>query len=50
MQWFQRLQQRVHHLPTESSWACCVGNGSQDLIFKAFQVLTDPGDTVLVES
>ncbi|KAL5923808.1 hypothetical protein ACKVV1_011443 [Pyricularia oryzae] len=48
--WFLELQNRVHGLSEGHDWSCCVGNGSQDLIFKAFQVFTDPGDAVMVES
>lgn len=49
-QWFQKLQLRVHGLTAAPGWSCCVGNGSQDLIHKSFQVFTDPGDPILIES
>jgi tryptophan aminotransferase len=29
---------------------CCVGNGSQELIHKTFQVFCDPGDPVMLET
>ncbi|TLS21968.1 uncharacterized protein PpBr36_09659 [Pyricularia pennisetigena] len=48
--WFLELQKRVHGFSKGENWSCCVGNGSQDLIFKAFQVFTDPGDAVMIES
>ncbi|KAH8746383.1 pyridoxal phosphate-dependent transferase [Diaporthe sp. PMI_573] len=50
VEWFQKLQLRVHGLTAASGWSCCVGNGSQDLIHKSFQVFTDPGDPILIES
>ncbi len=31
-------------------WGCAIGSGSQDLLYKAFQVFTDPGDSVLIET
>ncbi|KAI1338798.1 PLP-dependent transferase [Xylariaceae sp. FL0016] len=49
-QWFEGLQKRVHGLGSSSGWGCCVGNGSQELLHKAFQVFTDPGDPVLIET
>ncbi|KAL5936901.1 hypothetical protein ACKVV1_010357 [Pyricularia oryzae] len=48
--WFLELQERVHGFSGGHDWSCCVGNGSQDLIFKAFQVFTDPEDAVMIES
>ncbi|KAI6350851.1 hypothetical protein MCOR25_010341 [Pyricularia grisea] len=48
--WFLELQKRVHGSSNGHNWSCCVGNGSQDLIFKAFQVFTDPEDAVMIES
>ncbi|KLJ09634.1 hypothetical protein EMPG_14960 [Blastomyces silverae] len=50
IQWFRGLQKRVHGLPESGDWACCVGNGSQELIHRAFQVFTDLGDPVLLET
>lgn len=49
-QWFEGLQQAVHGVGSATTWTCCVGNGSQELIHKAFQVFTDPGDPVLLET
>ncbi|KAL2270583.1 hypothetical protein VTJ83DRAFT_2767 [Remersonia thermophila] len=50
LKWFEGLQQAVHGIEKTSSWMCCVGNGSQELIHKAFQVFTDPGDAVMLET
>jgi tryptophan aminotransferase len=49
-QWFSGLQQAVHGISNSDSWTCCVGNGSQEIIHKAFQVFTDPGDAVMLET
>ncbi|KAL4990755.1 pyridoxal phosphate-dependent transferase [Aspergillus falconensis] len=50
IQWFETLQKRVHGLDEEGGWACCIGNGSQELIHRVMQVFTDPGDPVLLET
>ncbi|PGH10866.1 hypothetical protein AJ79_05226 [Helicocarpus griseus UAMH5409] len=50
IKWFKGLQKRVHGILETNDWACCVGNGSQELIHRAFQVFTDPGDPVLLET
>ncbi|KAK4152104.1 aminotransferase [Chaetomidium leptoderma] len=50
IKWWEGLQQAVHGVGHATSWTCCVGNGSQELIHKAFQVFTDPGDPVLLET
>ncbi|KAL2148023.1 hypothetical protein VTI28DRAFT_79 [Corynascus sepedonium] len=50
LKWLEGLQQTVHGLSSAGSWACCVGNGSQELIHKAFQVFTDLGDPVMLET
>jgi len=50
LKWLDGLQQAVHGLGSSENRMCCVGNGSQDLIHKAFQVFTDPGDPVLLET
>lgn len=48
-QWLLELQEQVHAVGI-SGWSCCIGNGSQDLMFKAFIAFTDPGDPVMIES
>ncbi|KAK2750375.1 putative secondary metabolism biosynthetic enzyme [Myotisia sp. PD_48] len=50
IQWFEELQIKVHGIDANDGWACCVGNGSQELIHRAFQVFTDLGDPVLIET
>ncbi|OJD14341.1 hypothetical protein AJ78_05306 [Emergomyces pasteurianus Ep9510] len=50
IQWFKGLQMRVHGLHEANDWDCCVGNGSQELIHRVFQVFTDLGDPVLLET
>ncbi|KAL4998923.1 pyridoxal phosphate-dependent transferase [Aspergillus recurvatus] len=50
VQWFETLQKRVHGLGEDRGWACCIGNGSQELIHRVMQVFTDPGDPVLLET
>lgn len=41
---------KVHGLRAKDGWGCCIGSGTQELIHKAFQVFTDPGDPVLIET
>lgn len=41
---------RIHGLDAAGTWGCVVGNGSQDLLYKAFQVFTDPGDSILIDT
>lgn len=43
------MQSEFHGRPEDPSWRVSVGSGSQDLIYKAFHALTDPGDVVLIE-
>ena len=40
----------MHNPGIVGTWGCAVGNGSQDLLHKAFQVFTDPGDSVLIDT
>jgi tryptophan aminotransferase len=49
VKFFTEMQTRFHGRKKNPSWRISVGAGSQDLLYKAFQTLTDPGDTVLVE-
>ncbi|KAG8756584.1 hypothetical protein FRC14_002926 [Serendipita sp. 396] len=49
--WFVGLQEVAHNRPANGGeWGLSVGNGSQDLIYKAFSALLNPGDHVLVEA
>jgi tryptophan aminotransferase len=44
-----RMQTKLHSREKDASWRLSVGAGSQDLLFKAYTTLTDPGDVVLIE-
>ncbi|EPQ29921.1 uncharacterized protein PFL1_02593 [Pseudozyma flocculosa PF-1] len=57
--WVEEFQSRLHHRPRVTkaapgvhgeAWRCSFGTGSQDLLTKTFEALTDPGDSVIVES
>ncbi|KAK3314240.1 pyridoxal phosphate-dependent transferase [Apodospora peruviana] len=49
--WFERFQVKLHNPGhPDASWDCAIGSGSQDLLYKAFQVFTDPGDSVLIDT
>ena len=48
--WLSDFQAFVHKRPRDGSWKLTIGAGSQDLIYKAFTALTNPGDSVLVEA
>ncbi|OTA98388.1 hypothetical protein M426DRAFT_258948 [Hypoxylon sp. CI-4A] len=50
VEWFEEFQSELHGIRRNQEWACCIGNGSQELIHRTFQVLTDPGDQVLIET
>ena len=47
---FEELQSKLHGVERNQEWGCCIGNGSQELLHRTFQVLTDPGDAVLIET
>lgn len=57
VEWIIEFQSRVHarvrvnesQKPGEV-WRCSFGNGSQDLLTKAFEALVDAGDSVVLES
>ena len=55
--WIEEFQSRVHRRAkvTEAKqagevWRCSFGNGSQDLLTKAFEALVNEGDSVVLES
>ncbi|KAI2466443.1 PLP-dependent transferase [Annulohypoxylon bovei var. microspora] len=50
IKWFEEFQKKLHGIDRNYGWTCCIGNGSQELIHRTFQVLTDPGDPVLIET
>ncbi|TPX62847.1 hypothetical protein PhCBS80983_g00084 [Powellomyces hirtus] len=47
--WLKDLQSSVHSPPYES-FDVCVGNGSQDVLTKAFEMLLGEGDNLLIEA
>ncbi|THG97515.1 hypothetical protein EW026_g4486 [Hermanssonia centrifuga] len=48
--WFYGLQDVAHGRKVGEGWNISVGNGSQDLIYKAVTALVNPGDAVFVEA
>ncbi|KAH0832991.1 pyridoxal phosphate-dependent transferase [Lanmaoa asiatica] len=49
-EWFVGLQERVHGRKRSEGWRLTIGNGSQDMIFKAINAIVTPGDPILVEA
>ena len=47
--WLKELQIQVHS-PPHSEFDICIGNGSQDVLTKAFEMLIQQGDSILIES
>ncbi|CAG8574289.1 2080_t:CDS:2, partial [Ambispora gerdemannii] len=47
--WLREFQLAMHS-PPYHDFAINIGTGSQDLLTKAFEMLIDPGDNVLIES
>jgi kynurenine/2-aminoadipate aminotransferase len=47
--WLKKLQTIVHS-PPHSDFEICVGAGSQDVLTKAFEMLIDPQDSILIEA
>jgi tryptophan aminotransferase len=49
--WMTEMMQTVHKRENskEEGWRVSLGAGSQDLLYKAFNALLNPGDTILVE-
>ncbi|KII93912.1 hypothetical protein PLICRDRAFT_171614 [Plicaturopsis crispa FD-325 SS-3] len=51
IEWLQRFQSEVHgRTHAGEGWDITIGCGSQDLMYKAFQVLINDGDSILVET
>lgn len=49
--WLETLMMDVHSPPMDkSNFQICIGNGSQDVLTKAFEMLIDEGDNMLIES
>ena len=47
--WLLAMQKHYHGRSEHPSWKLSVGAGSQDLLYKAFLALSNPGDSVLIE-
>ena len=47
--WLKQLQVQMH-CKDINSFEVCIGNGSQDVLTKAFEMLIDPGETILIEA
>lgn len=50
VKWLKNLQCKVHGRSLDEGWAVAVGTGSQDLMYKTFQSLTNAGHSVLFET
>jgi kynurenine/2-aminoadipate aminotransferase len=49
VQWLKGLQ-HMSHGQNPDAFDVCVGNGSQEVLTKAFEMLVDDGDTILIEA
>ncbi|KAG8213340.1 hypothetical protein J3R82DRAFT_11823 [Butyriboletus roseoflavus] len=49
-EWFVGLQERAHGRKRSEGWTLTIGNGSQDVIFKAINAIMNPGDPILIEA
>jgi tryptophan aminotransferase len=47
--WLLAMQKHYHGRSEHPSWKLSVGAGSQDLLYKAFLALSNPGDSILIE-
>jgi kynurenine/2-aminoadipate aminotransferase len=47
--WLKQLQVQMH-CRDKNSFDICIGNGSQDVLTKAFEMLIDPGEVILIEA
>jgi tryptophan aminotransferase len=48
--WIGDLMTQVHGRSAGEGWRVSLGSGSQDLLYRAFLALINPGDTILVEA
>ncbi|WRT69201.1 uncharacterized protein IL334_006185 [Kwoniella shivajii] len=48
--WAVDFQSYAHNKKNDGSWTVSFGSGSQDLMSKAFNVLLNPGDPILIET
>lgn len=49
VEWIKDLQVQMHG-KEKNSFDICIGNGSQDVLTKAFEMLLDPDDVILIEA
>jgi len=49
-EWFVGLQERAHGRQRAEGWRLTIGNGSQDVLFKAANAILNPGDPVFIEA
>ncbi|KAG2008728.1 kynurenine/alpha-aminoadipate aminotransferase [Coprinopsis cinerea AmutBmut pab1-1] len=49
VEWIQEMMSDVHGRRAEEGWRVIIGAGGQDLLYKAFHALLNPGDSILVE-
>lgn len=50
IEWAYGLQKAAHGRDKGEGWSITVGNGAQDLIYKAVTALVNPGDAILTEA
>jgi len=50
LDWLTGLQGKFHGRQKGEGWRLSVGSGSQDVLYKAFHVLVNDGDPILIES
>ncbi|KAF5333019.1 hypothetical protein D9758_015185 [Tetrapyrgos nigripes] len=50
VKWLTEFTCRIHGCQDDEGWRVSMGAGSQDLLYKAFSALVDPGDAIFVES
>ncbi|KAG8906044.1 hypothetical protein FRB99_007701 [Tulasnella sp. 403] len=48
--WVYGLQEMYHKRLSGEGWTVTVGGGSQDLLYKAFHALLNPGDPIFIEA
>ncbi|KAG8960044.1 hypothetical protein FRC03_007121 [Tulasnella sp. 419] len=50
LKWVDGLQEKYHGRRPGEGWTTAVGTGSQDLLYKAFNAMLNPGDPIFVEA
>ncbi|KIJ40419.1 hypothetical protein M422DRAFT_780719 [Sphaerobolus stellatus SS14] len=48
--WVYDFMKTLHSRGDAEGWKVSIGSGSQDILYKAFSALFNPGDTVLIEA